>query len=538
MNSLRFTKIASAVALACATGSALATALTTAIDASTYNEASANQITLKIAGSSAMDPGVERLFQVQFASGGELCAPGTLSEYRSSDSNYRLFMCTVSTHQASGIAGKTLAVLKTSSGGSGKGVGSLIRSTEKATIWATSTATNITTTVAGCAVTSTPPSSTNFASYNLHDSCTASTESINADVGLSDEEPQVFQTIFASGKLSNSELAAIPGAAFGLTVFGVPVTLGIYERLQAMQFPTSNVCNPQNASYSTNQATDACMPNLKRSTIAGLYSGQIDFSNLVADGTGQVAKGTSLDQVTIAANSSNGNTVAARSALSTPTMKLESRTSTSGTLALFETYFLGERCSTGGVTIKKAPDTSVTENSNSTNVALALDTDDKATTEVGAMGILTTEITPGSQNWRFVKVDGAAPTLINVNNGSYQFFAEGTMQYRTATVGGLSTLATANANGKTVALAMQSLYGNPNVQNDLNVAFRQTFGDAGLMSPTSSGNTLPTPPFVTDGVGGTGDLRTFPVATVTRGAAGAPVTCSAPSAVGSVSGSL
>jgi hypothetical protein len=41
---------------------------------------------------------------------------------------------------------------------------------------------------------------------------------------------------------------------------------------------------------------------------------------------------------------------------------------------------------------------------------------------------------------RFIKINGYAPNLLNVVKGNYDFYYESTMQYRKATVGGISAL--------------------------------------------------------------------------------------------------
>lgn len=73
----------------------------------------------------------------------------------------------------------------------------------------------------------------------------------------------------------------------------------------------------------------------------------------------------------------------------------------------------------------------VIENSSSEAVAMCMNS------HSGAIGVLSLETIP-SGNWHFANLDGVAPTVLNAANGLYDFYYEGTFQWRTDTVNGIA----------------------------------------------------------------------------------------------------
>jgi len=76
----------------------------------------------------------------------------------------------------------------------------------------------------------------------------------------------------------------------------------------------------------------------------------------------------------------------------------------------------------------------------------------------------------GGDPWRYVKIDGYAPTLINVAAGDYDYWAEGTLLYK----GGL------NAKKLTVASALAQAMGSPTVIAPANTT--QPWGQTGAFA--------------------------------------------------------
>ena len=85
-----------------------------------FNEADvANQVTVRIAGSSAVDAMLDLQWRVQAAAGGEICVPGSLDVFRSTNLLHRLAFCTASVSLPVAIRGKRLAIFKALTDGSG-----------------------------------------------------------------------------------------------------------------------------------------------------------------------------------------------------------------------------------------------------------------------------------------------------------------------------------------------------------------------------------------------------------------------------------
>ena len=528
--------LAVAVAMACAGN-------VSAISLSTFDEAdTANQLTLRISGSSAHDKGLLQLLRLTPAGGAEICALNTLDVYTSGSSdtqpgNDTIYFCTAGANSGFTAGTKRLAILKRSGGGSGTGVGGLIKAGTVALDDGTSINSNFlnptnATVVAWAGVAQ--AASGNFSGFTMHKGITNTltvASATGADVGISDEEPNIFKKIF-NPDLKNSEMAALTVKGISSVIFGVPVTRGIYERLQAVEFATTNVCNPNNASYGniTNAASnanlDACMPSLSRAQLQGLYTGNIgDWSQLTSSHTDglNVATATTPDYST---------------ALVDTQIYLERRVSSSGTQKGFEIYFNGEGCLDGAQSFLTTSAT-VVQNSSGSTIPANMKNHDVAGR--GALGILSSEVVvdvtgvtdsaTGAGKWRFIKVNGAAPTVLNAVKGSYDLFYESTLQYRNATVNTLAALSVAK---KAVADAIGAKLGLPNVVNDLNVAFTQTYGRGGLLgNAVDNAADAPVAPYVAISAASVApvlahDVYAKPIALSTRGASGAVNACLAP----------
>lgn len=528
--------LAVAVAMACAGN-------VSAISLGTFNEAdTANQLTLRISGSSAHDKGLMQLLRLTTAGGAEICAPNTLDVYTSGTSdttpgNDTIYFCTAGANSGFAAGAKRLAIIKRSSGGSGTGVGGLIKAGTVALDDGTSinsnflnAANNLVAAANGVA----QAASGNFSGFTMHKSISSSltvASATGADVGISDEEPTVFQKIF-NPDLKSSEMAALTVKGISSVIFGVPVTRGIYERLQAVEFATANVCNPNNAGYGniSNAASaansEACMPSLSRAQLQGLYTGNIsDWSALTSNHTAllNVATATTPDYT---------------AGLVDTQIYLERRVNSSGTQKGFEIYFTGENCLNGAQSFL-ASGATVEQNSSGGTIPTRLKNHDVAGR--GALGILSSEVVvdvtgltdaaTGEGKWRFIKVNGAAPTVLNAVKGSYDLFYESTLQYRNATVNTLPALSVAK---KAVADAIAAKLGLPTVVNDLNIAFQQTYGRGGLLgNAVDNAADAPVAPYVTVSAASVSpvlehDVYAKPIALSTRGASGAVNACLAP----------
>ncbi len=516
-----------------------------ALNINLYDEADPLQVTIRISGSTSHDPGLEKLWQLNERNLG-ICVEGTLDFFRSRDRRKRLAYCMGRPSLPVELAGKRLAIHKVSEGGSGNGVAPLVRAPfspglpDPPDFWNVPTFGGFLT---GCAgVTETPLPGTPFAAYTLHDDCPNG--SVNAgtinnpapDAGISDLEPAIFKTAF-DPDLNATELAAIPPKLIAAVVMGVPVTLNIRNRMQALQFeeafteavPPLDACHPSHPNYRdpvvpgsaiTNAESGECMPSLYRSQLSALYSGSFSEWSQITSPTTEGEDLTAIPRPFLPNVPDN--------ALSDPSVFWCRRVDTSGTQAAFETYMLGQRCAEGVPPFVSAglDPAHVTESSVSSDVVKCLNT--KFAAGKGAIGVLSLEFVPDeSDNYRFIKVGAKAPCLLEIVKSSYDFVAESTMQWRTVAIAGLPRLLDFPLR---LALAQQirKKMGKRAVIQDLNTAFKTLFcgggnepdeGSGGLLGNALSANVPPTTPFVAEG-GGPDDVQVHPVMTKSRGLRG------------------
>jgi len=301
------------------------------------------------------------------------------------------------------------------------------------------------------------------------------------DIGSSDIEPGLFTGLNAP-VLNTSDGPGVPangtaypfdpnGPAFTKTavlgdlVFNTPITTDLYKALQAAQFAANSPCYPSvnNAAYTAvvqvnvddpattvNEAisaprgdTEQCMPSLTREEIASIFTGQVknweEFKVL------NTATNTVIDLRTAAANA--GLALPPLRSGATP-VQVCRRVAGSGTQAQLNSEHLGVNCAAGVVGPKGASTLTlpfVAENSSATNVEQCLDdfnqgtntsTKNSGLVKRWAIGVRSTETSAQplatspywSYNYRFVKIDGIAPTIENVHRGDYWNFATQNLQ--------------------------------------------------------------------------------------------------------------
>lgn len=521
MNTMTLKTLAAAVALGCA-GSASAIPLTSFVE-------NATQVTLRSAGSTAHDPGLLNVMRIT-TTGFQMCIPGSLDVYTMANANLNIYFCSAGANSGFTGANRRIALLRNGSYGSGSGVSNLVRGTSTAfddagapifsdfpdVLAGTTVSAAPTTTIAGVG---------QLSSYVVHGGVPTITTTAVADMGITDEEPALFKTVF-NPDVSSSELSKLTVKGISGVIFGVPVTRNIFARLQALQFDAStSSCHPSNAGYGSLAGaaaaanSEACMPSLSREQVSAIYKGDIaSWSSLVsATGTANAA--------TVLADS------AAVGTLTDSTLYVERRVPVSGTQLANQTYFLAQGCVSSALPFIKNVDAArVTEHGGSGNVRTGLV--NRNTAGQGAIGVLSTEsATTAATAWRFVKINGYAPSLLNVVKGNYDFFFESSLQYRGATVGGVAALTTAK---KSVANQIAVLLGNPASVAALDAGFSQVYGARGGLVANAVDQVLnaTVPPYAVPGSGGTSDVNVRPVATSTRGPGGVPDACLTPARVG------
>lgn len=483
----------------------------------------ANQITVRMSGATAHDAGLLLLLR-NTTPGSVICKSNTLDVYITSSKNDALYFCTGGIN--SGANNKRIAILKESDGGSGVGVGPLVRAQETLNISDGTTITRNWIDPSDATIRASvgviKPASGSFSAYTEHAGmpATAVTTVGDADVGISDIEPARFAQIYTP-VIAATELAALQINGISGVIFGVPVTKSIYQRLQALQFPTTSVCHPSNAGYglitetTSKASSEECMPSLNKDQVAAMYTGSL----------------TTWSQIRSAINKTEtAASVAPYGTLTDANIYVQRRFATSGTQRSFEIYFADTGCVVGARKFLDKTNVRVTENSGTNNVISGLN--GAETAGKGSIGVLTTEKIPNSSDgWRFVKLNGAAPNLLNVVKGTYDLYFESTIQWRKVPVAGLPAI---DVNKKSVATAIVNQLGKPSVVSTLDISFSHPFGRAGLVGNAIKNKlTAPTTPFIASGatVTDTSDVYVRPVASSTRGPTGVPNACLNPTKV-------
>lgn len=318
------------------------------------------------------------------------------------------------------------------------------------------------------------------------------------DIGFSDVEPGLFKgDLKESQDFKNVSNMTVRGLS-GL-VFGVNVTTDLRNALQAAQ------------GLSVGAEDEANMPSLSTNLVRSLFTGKVKSWDQVGvdDGAGNF-----VDLVTLASNNS----------LPTPasnTVFICRRAAGSGTLAQIAVHFLGTNCSTGtGVAPARMVDGTspflpflqpqVSEPTSSGKMDTCLNNLGSGGTASYGVTPGVVEFTSGAVNWgvgfqsteknadlskayRFVKIDGFAPTLKNVHAGKYFDFAESSIQVR----GGANSSwnSTVPSGQYANAFKIFNAYADTLAQNsfliDLNAdgKFAHSWGQGGwLANPEAPGN--------------------------------------------------
>lgn len=236
-----------------------------------------------------------------------------------------------------------------------------------------------------------------------------------------------FRTEADRGFAETNALAAL--------TFNTPVTLKLYQTLQAEQFP-GTVCDPANAQYSTltasendrpdttNGESEACMPSLTRQEIASLLSGRIVLWNGLLE-----SDGSAIDAV------------AGNPAIANLPVQICRRVDGSGTQATINALVNAFPCDANAadnsidvVLPRVGNGTTVIANSGSGDVDNCLNNFNASATNPYAIGVLSVEGRNVAKDraWRYIKVDGVAPNLRNIHAGDYWLWAQQSCQRRNA----------------------------------------------------------------------------------------------------------
>ncbi|UOA10534.1 hypothetical protein [Methylobacter sp. S3L5C] len=413
----------------------------------------------------------------------------------------KAYLCTQST-TATGLTlatGKAnLLIYKRDEGGSGYGVSPIIAEANGDTAGATieflkvnsTNCTGVAPAAAGTLTSITCAYTTGTAGNN---------QLVVPDVGVSDVDPAQFQGLNAPLKTNNvtlfanvtaadvAKLTVTPGAA---VVFGVPVSMHLYRALQGAQLAMHTIPVADPVSGTTCIVGDvtnaACMPSLSKQEIASLIKGDWNnWNKLMVTIPGVTAP------LGLAAWASANQAADAPANATTHVCRRENG---SGTQAQLNNFALNYPCTTASSTTPPAVGndglngntgtktesslvTLIHENSTSGRVTaclkdlnLGVDTAGDGFTNPYITGTApkTFRWAIGAQalekkdaNFEFVRINGVAPTLVNVVKGDYLDWFENTFQYNTAharfSEAGLKTTIDAIIKASTVPAVMGSI---------------------------------------------------------------------------------
>lgn len=487
------------------------------------------EVELFLSGATAQDEALENLFRLKagLKQAPNICQPGTLDIYRGKidGTAKRVFYCKTTAAVAGVPVGTRLAVHK-SSGGSGEGVTPVSARTAVAYIDLAQLPP-----AAACAKGRAERASEDFAAYQNHTDCDAPGKAAVPRAGLSDVDP----------RLVGGVAEALTVKPQNQVVWGLPVTKNLRNALQAAQgLVRSSVPHDD-----PTRDSEANMPSLTRPVVAGMFAGSVRTWDQLYD-----SQGESLSRSALLAPAPPANPDVA--GVSPGAYRPDSRTgntihvcrriASSGTQAAYEVFYLRSRCVEGApafvtpndgsdihsggnparlVRVPK-PAGSVFAGVGTGDVRECLDAHEQFNR--WAVGILSTESAGnnGNREFRYIKVDGAAPTLLNAHRGRWQHVSEQSMQWLKS----YDPARNGSHEGKVLSFIATNL-GLPRVLQALNTGFRHSWGDGGYLAPASSGFPAPSMPISVEA------LRANPVAGITL-ALGGLNNCHEPLATGRI----
>ncbi len=482
---MKFNKSTIALAVCAAIGSSGAMAA--------QNYAAAAKI--YIGGATATDNTLE---EGLISNVGGLCDTAQPIDIYRSGTNQRVVICTTRA-TVTGAGSQLVAVHKESNGGSSNGIVPLTQGNAHSLVWL-----NVGALPNDCTVT-TVAATANLAGYTNHAGCANVTIGAPAAIptgGISDTEPALS---FPAVLNATTFMTVTPVLDI---VFGVPVTKNVYKALQIAQFGDVSACdtNPAANAYTISDTDSACVPSLTSSQVRALYSqSYTDWNNIV-----RRSDGTALSAIPGVVGPAGGDT----------SVRICRRVASSGTQAGAESYWLNQRCVATTQQFatpddnSSVTDTTYVASDFANSLVNAAPSSGNARSCMQAaqglnlwgIGVLSTEVTASNlsnagDSFRFVAIDGVAPTLANVANGRYTYFTSNV----------ITKANSASGIPGAVMSYLPTILGNTAVIANLNATFaNRPWGNAGILAKQGSvtSNTAP----YSDA-----ELASSPVNTLTKG---------------------
>jgi hypothetical protein len=462
---MKMNKIAAAVVAA-----SFAAGASAAVTDKPWTVAPADLLDVFVSGATAQDVGFGSAFGAKCtASGGQMVvfaqAQGTLAVPHAS---YTAYFCTEKMSYTGMSAPKYVLMHKRSEGGSGWGVGPVAGASAIDRMIITDAAC---TPDAAIATNAAITAVSTLVAADGEQKCVGTT-AVVPDAGISDVEPALFNSpsnLIDASMLENSPFfggtQTLPGSpgtvatnmgtlappiATNALTFGIPVTLNLRNALQDFQGMTF--------STAADRDLEANAPSLTKAQVASLFTGTIKSWSQIKNAAGQ-----SLNTFGVQSSDPAQRSYVCR------------RSPGSGTQTQFNALFLSDGCAKGADSPARDNDEFIdlgssgvyepgnyigTSRLNAFRTATDLKDAVGAPAEgpvihenqgsgdvdgclnnlqdqgVWAVGVQSLE--KGSDKYRFVKIDGVAPTTANVAANKYWNWAGSTLQYRSA-LGGAFT---------------------------------------------------------------------------------------------------
>ena len=476
------------------------------------------EIEVFVSGSSAQDELLEDLMRLRVGVEGSpnLCLEGTLDIYRGEidGTSKRVFYCLTSENVPGVGAGRRLAIHK-SSGGSGEGVTPIDAGIPISFIDLQKIET--------CD----PPvrvlQKGELAGYSNHRNCTGPGKTAIPLAGISDIEPELLGS--PTQELNKTSLSQL--------VWGLPVTKNFRNALQAIQ----GLVSAEVAHDSPFRDLEENMPSLSYTQLASIFAGRISRWEHLVDEQGFPAHLSPklANQPPINPDMSGTSPGAYRPDPDTgANIYVCRRIASSGTQASYEIHYLRNRCVvnapqfvvpddgsnilTGGnvkeLLSRSDPAGRVFAGVGTSDVRACLDTHEEYNR--WAIGMLSTENIGDNvgREYRHIKVDGAAPTLLNTYQGRWTHISVPSLQW----------LAKSTPAGE-IGILLQFIVDNiglPRVLKSLNESFVHSWGQGGyLANPSNFVGQLVAPVTAEK-------LQDLPVASMSKTINGQPQNCNVP----------
>lgn len=383
----------------------------------------------------------------------EYCKPATVDIFwnDANGSNYRAYSCTLAKQLGNYGADTDIVLYKRDQGGSTNGIRPVSDSVGLPSMFINGLAGTDT---GGTCTASATPSATRTDVNQARWICGTTQTRVPA-IGLSDEEPALLNAGVnlsgTAGTLTNLSINPL-----ALNIFGVVVNTKLRDALQTAQGLTAGSELPEN------------QPSLPKSFVTSAFAGKINI-------------GAGLGWQQVGLTGTNG----------TKKVNVARRTVGSGTQAASNAYFLGGNCVAGA----NSPAGSQTSTATQVGTNQDITSYSSSGTLIGSfatantnnafqLAVLGRENSPTptgtttDNGYRFVKLNGVAPTRDNARTGLYDFVYENSIQWRlTDDLGDIGALGRALLAGVPTAASLAAA--DVDTQEGLLAPYRTwTAGDA------------------------------------------------------------